>query len=136
VLAIDWDLEAPGLHRYFQPFLSDKELSGQESQGIIDMAIDFAVRAATPPKPGERRDDAWYDAQADFSKWRQKLRWPSGGAIRLGPEKKGEIDFVSAGRQSADYAKRVTHFDSSSACMLIVRLLPSRAGPACPAGHG
>jgi Mrp family chromosome partitioning ATPase len=33
VLAIDWDLEAPGLHRYFHPFLRDKELSGQESQG-------------------------------------------------------------------------------------------------------
>jgi Mrp family chromosome partitioning ATPase len=31
VLAIDWDLEAPGLHRYFHPFLRDKELSGQDS---------------------------------------------------------------------------------------------------------
>ena len=111
VLAIDWDLEAPGLHRYFQPFLSDKELSGQELQGVIDMAIDFAVRAATPPKSGEQRNDAWYDAQADFSNWRQKLRWPSGEAIRLGAERKGEIDFVSAGRQGADYAKRVNHFD-------------------------
>lgn len=26
VLAIDWDLEAPGLHRYFHPFLDDEEL--------------------------------------------------------------------------------------------------------------
>ena len=26
VLVIDWDLEAPGLHRYFHPFLKDKEL--------------------------------------------------------------------------------------------------------------
>jgi len=26
VLVIDWDLEAPGLHRYFKPFLLDKEL--------------------------------------------------------------------------------------------------------------
>jgi hypothetical protein len=111
VLTIDWDLEAPGLHRYFQPFLSDKELSGQESQGIIDMAIDFAVRAATPLKSGEKRDDAWYDAQADFSRWRQKLRWPSGEAIRLGAQRKGEIDFVPAGRQDADYARRVNHFD-------------------------
>ncbi|MFB9982646.1 KGGVGR-motif variant AAA ATPase [Mesorhizobium kowhaii] len=111
VLTIDWDLEAPGLHRYFQPFLSDKELNGQQSQGVIDMAIDFAVRAATPPKPGEKRDSAWYDAQADFSKWRQKLRWPSGEAIGLGADHKGEIDFVPAGRQGADYAKRVNHFD-------------------------
>src|SRR5947209_4799094 len=93
VLAIDWDLEAPGLHRYFQPFLTDKELSGQESQGVFDMAIDFAVRAATPVKDGEELDGTWYDAHADFSKWRQKLRWPSGETIRLGKNGRGEIDF-------------------------------------------
>src|SRR5258707_4498131 len=84
VLAIDWDLEAPGLHRYFHPFLTDKELCGQESQGVIEMAIDFAERAATPVKDGEKLDSTWYDAHADFSKWRQKLRWPSGETIRLG----------------------------------------------------
>jgi len=111
VLAIDWDLEAPGLHRYFHPFLRDKELSGQESQGVIDMAIDFAVRAATPLKIGEGADDKWYLPYADFSKWRQRLRWPSGEEIRLGPEGKGEIDFVPAGRQDDDYAIRVNHFD-------------------------
>ena len=33
VLVIDWDLEAPGLHRYFRPFLVDRDLEGQESQG-------------------------------------------------------------------------------------------------------
>ena len=74
VLTIDWDLEAPGLHRYFQPFLTDKELRGQESQGIIDMVMDFAVQAATPVKEGDQRDDTWYKTRADFSKWRQKLR--------------------------------------------------------------
>lgn len=26
VLVVDWDLEAPGLHRYFHPFLPDPEL--------------------------------------------------------------------------------------------------------------
>ena len=34
VLAIDWDLEAPGLHRYFEPFLADKSL--ERSTGLID----------------------------------------------------------------------------------------------------
>jgi MinD-like ATPase involved in chromosome partitioning or flagellar assembly len=111
VLAIDWDLEAPGLHRYFHPFLTDKELSGQESQGVIEMAIDFAVRAATPVKNGEKLNSTWYDAHADFSKWRQKLRRPSGETIGLGKSGSGEIDFVPAGRQEADYARRVNHFD-------------------------
>src|SRR5438552_5048297 len=62
VLTIDWDLEAPGLHRYFQPFLSDKELSGQESQGVIDMVVDYAVRAASPVEEGEYRDGKWLEA--------------------------------------------------------------------------
>lgn len=26
VLVVDWDLEAPGLHRFFHPFLPDAEL--------------------------------------------------------------------------------------------------------------
>jgi MinD-like ATPase involved in chromosome partitioning or flagellar assembly len=35
VLTVDWDLEAPGLHRYFKPFLVDKDLTS--SDGIIDL---------------------------------------------------------------------------------------------------
>lgn len=111
VLTIDWDLEAPGLHRYFQPFLIDKELSGQESQGVIDMAIDFSIRAATPAKEGEKLKRDWYQEHADFSKWRKKLQWPSGKQVQLGNNKKGEIDFVPAGRQCADYSNRVNLFD-------------------------
>ena len=34
VLAIDWDLEAPGLHRYFRPFMVDPDLL--ETDGLID----------------------------------------------------------------------------------------------------
>jgi cellulose biosynthesis protein BcsQ len=111
VLTIDWDLEAPGLHRYFHPFLTDKELNGQESQGVIEMAIDFAVRAATPVPDGEKLSDKWYEPYADFSKWRQRLQWPSGETLHLGERGYGEIDFVPAGRQDAGYAARVNHFD-------------------------
>ena len=34
VLLIDWDLEAPGLHRYLRPFLVDPELAS--SPGLIE----------------------------------------------------------------------------------------------------
>jgi cellulose biosynthesis protein BcsQ len=34
VLTIDWDLEAPGLHRYLRPFLIDPEL--RNTPGLID----------------------------------------------------------------------------------------------------
>ena len=51
ILAIDWDLEAPGLHRYFQPFLDDKTLAS--SDRLIDFLVDFAAEAMTPA--GEAR---------------------------------------------------------------------------------
>src|SRR4051794_8964405 len=40
VLAIDWDLESPGLHRYFHPFLRDREL--RSSDGILDLIRRYA----------------------------------------------------------------------------------------------
>ncbi|MGH3757116.1 CATRA system-associated protein [Actinophytocola sp.] len=43
VLAIDWDLEAPGLHHYFAPMLP-KAPEG----GVIDLAYDFLVGADVP----------------------------------------------------------------------------------------
>jgi hypothetical protein len=55
-----WDLEAPGPHRYFHPFLTDKELSGQQSQGVIEMAIDSAARAAAPMGLDEKPEGKWY----------------------------------------------------------------------------
>ena len=45
VLMIDWDLEAPGLHRYFHPFLDDPDLVS--STGLVDWVAD--VFAASQP---------------------------------------------------------------------------------------
>ena len=39
-------LEAPGLHRYFAPFLVDKNLIA--SDGVIDFVIDYTTEAMTP----------------------------------------------------------------------------------------
>src|SRR4051794_40846915 len=46
VLTLDWDLEAPGLHRFFAPFLDDRRLL--ESEGVIDWVLNFAIEADTP----------------------------------------------------------------------------------------
>ena len=43
VLAIDWDLEAPGLHHYFQSVMSK-----QPEGGVIDLAHDFLAGAKIP----------------------------------------------------------------------------------------
>jgi hypothetical protein len=56
VLTLDWDLEAPGLHRYFHPFMVDKELNA--SDGLIDFVLKFAAAAATPETlaPGDKKE--------------------------------------------------------------------------------
>src|SRR6476659_4458719 len=46
VLCVDWDLEAPGLHRYFAPFLIDSELFS--SDGLIDLVWTVSQRSMTP----------------------------------------------------------------------------------------
>jgi cellulose biosynthesis protein BcsQ len=109
VLVIDWDLEAPGLHRFFRPFLADKELSGQQSQGVIDFFKNFLTQAATPPREGAALPKDWYVNAADISAWKTVLVWPDGTPVRLG--ERGTIHFVPAGRQDAEYGTRVNTFD-------------------------
>src|ERR1017187_1526730 len=62
VLVIDWDLEAPGLHRYFRPFLEDQDLS--VSDGLIDFVIHFTEAASEqtgdpPPVCSEAASVKW-----------------------------------------------------------------------------
>ncbi|TWO65498.1 tetratricopeptide repeat protein [Caenimonas sedimenti] len=103
VLVIDWDLEAPGLHRYFAPFLIDKEVSG--SSGLIDMLDEYASAAILPkPKDGAEPDAAWYRPYADISDHVLSVNFshfPGGGSI----------DFLSAGCQDDTYAIKVSSFN-------------------------
>jgi hypothetical protein len=97
VLVIDWDLEAPGMHRYFSPFLDDKELA--DSAGLIDYFVDFATEARMAKRESGA---AWQDRYLDMLGYVRTLEAPSGDV---------SIDFVPAGRQSAAYAVRVNTFD-------------------------
>lgn len=101
VLAVDWDLEAPGLHRYFHPFLLDKELTS--SEGVIDFVSDFAAEALTPVQKTEDIPKDWYVSHASILNYAVSINWtfPRGGTL----------DFVPAGRQEPSYAKRVNSFD-------------------------
>lgn len=100
VLVLDWDLEAPGLHRYFYPFLVDKDLS--TTDGLIDFVIDFAVEAATHGSRRDDVDDKWYEPYADIISYAVSLKWDFG---------KGTLDFISAGRQGPSYSTRVNSFN-------------------------
>src|SRR3712207_1583100 len=64
VLAVDWDLESPGLHRYFHPFLTDKKLNN--SRGVIDLIRDFAAAAVDPDADFD--DEQWHRRYADIER--------------------------------------------------------------------
>lgn len=103
VLAIDWDLEAPGLHRYLRPFLVDPDLF--ETDGLIDTFWTFAASAlASAPSDQARAtpEDSSHVVEA-LEDATRRLNWkfPTGGYI----------DFIGAGRQGGTYSERVNSFD-------------------------
>ncbi|MFF7979854.1 FxSxx-COOH system tetratricopeptide repeat protein [Streptomyces sp. NPDC007901] len=117
VLLVDWDLEAPGLHRYLHPLLIDPEL--RSSDGLINMMQAYVRTVLNPDPPtvretvggpGQRRAatvtaeaDDWLRAAADLSPYTVGLllELPDGG----------QLDFLPAGRQSAAYSAAVTSFN-------------------------
>jgi predicted acylesterase/phospholipase RssA len=101
VLAIDWDLEAPGLQRYFYPFLVDKELIC--SDGVINFVNDFKLKAMTPPPKGTTLPPDWYVEYADIRRYAVALKWNFPG--------EGKLDFVTAGRQDETYSGLVNQFN-------------------------
>jgi hypothetical protein len=106
VLVIDWDLEAPGLHRYFAPFLPDPELL--QSEGLIDFVSDFSEAARFQHRGATESGQAtgegnWYEEYADLLRYAVSLEHEFPGA--------GTIDFVPAGRQGASYGIRVSSFN-------------------------
>lgn len=98
VLAIDWDLEAPGLHHYFHPFLTDPGL--EATDGLIDMVVEYSREAVTPEE--QTGDRHWLDRAADARRFVAGVNWdfPKNGLLHLLP----------AGRQSASYSVRVNTF--------------------------
>ncbi|MFE0251214.1 FxSxx-COOH system tetratricopeptide repeat protein [Streptomyces sp. NPDC059010] len=102
VLAVDWDLEAPGLHRFFHPFLDPNALAA--TTGVIDIINEYAWAATT----GTQRSGPWH---LDFADVEQH-------AISLTPERLGlrfadggSLDFLSAGRQDRTYSATVSSFE-------------------------
>ena len=102
VLAVDWDLEAPGLYRFFHPFLDPNALAA--TTGVIDIINDYAWAATT----GTQRSGAWH---VDYARVEQH-------AISLTPERLGlrfqeggTLDFLSAGRQDRSYSATVSSFE-------------------------
>src|SRR5437773_12499417 len=99
VLAVDWDLEAPGLHHYFSPVIEDRTL--KSSRGIIDLVTDYAFEAVTTK--GEAPDASWFCERAAFSTYVKRIDFDF--------KNEGSLDLLPAGRQDSGYGRRINSFD-------------------------
>jgi tetratricopeptide (TPR) repeat protein/CO dehydrogenase nickel-insertion accessory protein CooC1 len=97
VLTVDWDLESPGLHKFFHPFLDPSTV--EATPGVIEIINDYASAATSYGA----RDDDWYLECARVDRHAVSLDWafPEGG----------RLDFLSAGRQNRDYSSAVCSLD-------------------------
>ncbi len=98
VLIMDWDLDSPGLHKFFHPFLDSAKISA--TAGIIELVTNYAWAATR----AEARPTDWHREYAQILPYAVSVAWAEF------PED-GTLDFVSAGRQNHDYSAAVASFD-------------------------
>ncbi|MFB9836273.1 FxSxx-COOH system tetratricopeptide repeat protein [Actinoallomurus acaciae] len=97
VLVADWDLESPGLHRFYAPFLPTDV---SDEPGVIDMVRAYEW-AAMRNGDGAAADLAVSSAQVQQYAFSLNWEFPNGGGL----------DFLSAGRQNTDYAATLSGLD-------------------------
>src|SRR5262249_23112764 len=71
VRVVDWDLEAPGLRRFFHRLLLDADL--RSSRGLMDLLWDYALAAMTPA-PDDLAAD-WHVEYADVLRYAVAVEW-------------------------------------------------------------
>src|SRR5215813_4868746 len=99
VLAVDWDLESPGLQRYLHPFLVDKQL--RYSTGVIELIRDYAD--ATLERHADENNPRWFADYARVSRHAFSLSYDFPAP--------GVLDFLPAGQQGPGYGDAVNTFD-------------------------
>ncbi len=105
VLTVDWDLEAPGLHKYFQKFLLDPELTA--SPGVVDLVWDFAAAASVPSVDAVETSPAWYQEHADILRYVVALQ----DVEPSNPKPPDCLHFMPAGKHDPAYGLRVNSFN-------------------------
>ncbi|MFJ3795473.1 FxSxx-COOH system tetratricopeptide repeat protein [Streptomyces sp. NPDC090088] len=95
VLAVDWDLEAAGLHSFFRPFLDPGALTA--TGGVVNILQDYAWAATD----GTTRTGPWHLEFADVEQHAVSVAPERQG---LGFENGGSLDFLSAGRRFRAYS--------------------------------
>ncbi|MGV9455106.1 tyrosine-protein kinase family protein [Streptomyces sp. NPDC003635] len=103
VLVVDFDLEAPGLHRYLQPLLIDADL--RSTDGILELVQGYVREVLRPPSEDEPDDADW------LRTWLRPTRYVTGTGLRL--PSGGRLDLMPAGRQERRYSAAVASFNWS-----------------------
>ncbi|QGN48564.1 tetratricopeptide repeat protein [Micromonospora sp. WMMC415] len=107
VLVADWDLESPGLHRFFTPFLDHEQVAS--TGGVMDLIVEYEwanlkrrreAEAAGLAEPVESRPSDWHRHLAKVQKYAFSVNWEFPGG--------GSLDLLLAGRHNPDYASSVT----------------------------
>ncbi|WP_433206673.1 FxSxx-COOH system tetratricopeptide repeat protein [Dactylosporangium sp. CS-047395] len=111
VLVADWDLESPGLHRFFTPFLDPMQVA--TTGGVVNLLGEYSWAVV---EDSVDRPAGWYRDYASVAPYAFPLHWefPEGGSL----------DVMLAGRHNLDYAAHVaglaweTFFDLGGAQFL------------------
>jgi cellulose biosynthesis protein BcsQ len=98
VLMIDWDLEAPGLHRFFRSLLHGR--SGEGRAGLIELLWKLRDFAETVPEGSEEAPEGS----------EQRFRKEAGLAKYIVKTEIEHLDLIKAGRFDDDYPERVNTF--------------------------
>ena len=99
VLVIDWDLEAPGLERYFEPYM---DRSGDK--GLID----FLIKAGKLPAMPEDEEDEKRLKKCFSELLSDDYLIP----VSKMPTSSGQIQLLKAGdTNAADYSEKILSFD-------------------------
>ncbi|MEV1332645.1 FxSxx-COOH system tetratricopeptide repeat protein [Micromonospora costi] len=107
VLVADWDLESPGLHRFFAPFLDPEQVAS--TGGVMDLILEYEwanlkrsreAHDAGREEPAESRPGDWHRHLAKVQKYAFSVNWQFPGG--------GSLDLLLAGRHNPDYATSVT----------------------------
>lgn len=110
ILLLDWDLEAPGLHRYFHDRLrilhTSKDGDVEAAPGLIDLFCQMKTNAANRPDTTDNSTAAEPDEHAE---------WTPLDTIDLNDYILGtdhpNLHLIKAGRIDAAYSSRVNTFD-------------------------
>lgn len=99
VLVADWDLESPGLHRFYHPFLDEEEV--KDASGIIDLVRQYEQAASAAGSATLRH------SIPDWAKIQPHALSVGWDNFQAG----GSLEFLSAGRQNIDYATTLGALD-------------------------